>query len=348
MLGQSAKFVQLHPDSVKALRAGKKIPGSDGFYRMMTRGADGKFLQQLQWKSTALGPQRLMALQMVAVQIALTTAIAEVDESVRRVEGKVDELLRLAEANRAGDVLGNHTTISRTLAYLEKNGSLPDALWDSVATLGPALNVTVEQLRNYVTRTLQSFDSELPVKERAALLRRAAEESRLGDTLDLLIVTEESLYRWQRILLARVEDTEPEHLPQVIQEARELLANQLLEDGNLYQRAKQVLDTVGKPDAKEGYRIRPVRELAQHRTRLRGDLDNFARARRHQVLAWEEFKNPGIRDATSARVQAVKHNTGRALAAAGGGLIRISDYFADKPSEKEPADKDEPGSEEVT
>ncbi|MBX7435454.1 hypothetical protein JDV09_25660 [Mycobacterium sp. Y57] len=342
MMGQSAKFVQLHPDSVKALTVGKRIPGSDGFYRMMTRGTDGKFLQQLQWKSTAVNPQRLMALQMVAVQIALTTAIAQVDESVRRVEGKVDELLRLAEADRAGDVLGNHTTISRALAYLEKNGPLPDAIWDSIAALGPALNVTVEQLRNYVTRTLQSFNSDFPVKERAALLRRAAEESQLGDTLDLLIVTEESLYRWQRILLARVEDNEPEHLPQVIQEARELLAHQLVEDGKLYQRAKQVLDTVSKPDAKEGFRIRAIHELGQHRTKLRGDLDHFAQARHQQVLGWEEFTDPRIRDAASARVQAVKHNAGRALAAAGGGLIRISDYLTEKPAEKEAETLDEP------
>jgi hypothetical protein len=109
-----------------------------------------------------------------------------------------------------------------------------------------------------------------------------------------------------------------------------------------------VLDTVGKPDAKEGFRIRSVHELAQHRTKLRSDLDVFAQARRHQVLAWEEFKNPRIRDAASARVQAVKHSTGRALAAAGGGLIRISDYLAEKPANKEHDGKDQWGSEEVT
>jgi hypothetical protein len=36
-LGQSGKFVQLHSESVEALRVGGRIPGSDGFYRMMTR-----------------------------------------------------------------------------------------------------------------------------------------------------------------------------------------------------------------------------------------------------------------------------------------------------------------------
>src|SRR5262245_23638669 len=93
-LGQSAKFVQLHPESVKAIQKGQLIPGTDGFYRMMTRGADKQFVSQLQWKHANVSSARMMSLQMVAVQLALKTAIAEVEESVHRVEGKVEEVLR--------------------------------------------------------------------------------------------------------------------------------------------------------------------------------------------------------------------------------------------------------------
>ena len=75
-LGQSAKFVQLHPESIKAIQKGRLIPGTDGFYRMMTRGADKKFLSQLQWKPAHLTPARMMSLQMGAVQLALKSAIA--------------------------------------------------------------------------------------------------------------------------------------------------------------------------------------------------------------------------------------------------------------------------------
>lgn len=102
-LGQSAKFVQLHPESIEAIRKGRLISGTGGFFRMVTRGADGKFVKQLQWKQTNVNPARLMSLQMVAVQLALTSAIAEVEESVKHVEGKVEEVLRLAHANRSGD-----------------------------------------------------------------------------------------------------------------------------------------------------------------------------------------------------------------------------------------------------
>lgn len=66
ILGQSGKFVQLQPDSVTAIRQGNLIPGTDGFFRMMTRSADNKFVQQLRWKPTSVNPQRLMAIQTVA------------------------------------------------------------------------------------------------------------------------------------------------------------------------------------------------------------------------------------------------------------------------------------------
>jgi hypothetical protein len=334
VLGESGKFVQLHPESVKALQVGNWIPGTDGYFRMMTRTADGTFLQQLQWSPASIGPTQLMSLQMVAVQIALKSAIAEVEEAVRRVEGKVEAVLELADASRAGDVLGNHLTIRRAVEFLDKHGELPDADWDSVAGLGPALNVTVEQLRNHVTRLLDSFDRDLPVQDRAAKLRRAVEDNRLGETLSLLIVAEESLYRWQRLRLARVEAKQPEHLQRVIDDARELLAHQLAEDGKVYRTAKELLDDFAKPEAIEGFRFLSVRGLAKQRAKLRDELDGFAEARRHQVESWENVETPSVLDAASAVIDAAKVSTSRALAAASEGLLRVSDYLADKPKEE--------------
>lgn len=141
--------MQLHPESAKALRVGWMIPGDDGFFRMMTRGVDGRFVEQLQWKPTALDPHRLISMQMIAVQLALKSAIADVAESVRRVEDTVGAVLQLAQADRAGDVLGDNLTITRQVAYLEKHGSLPDTYWESIAGLGPAPNATVERMRNH-------------------------------------------------------------------------------------------------------------------------------------------------------------------------------------------------------
>ena len=341
VLGESGKFVQLHPDSIAALKVGNWIPGTDGFFRMTTRTADGTFLQQLQWAPASVGPTQMMSLQMVAVQVALKAAIAEVEEAVRRVEGKVETVLQLAEAGRAGDVLGNHLTLRRAVDFLERHGSLPDADWESLAGLGPALNVTVEQLRGYVTRLLDSLDKDLPVQDRAEKLRRAVDDNRLGETLSLLVVAEESLYKWQRLRLARVEATEPQHLQRVIDDARELLAHQLAEDGNLYRSAKELLDHFAKPEAIEGFRFFSVRELSKQRSKLREELDRFAEARRHQVEEWDAVDTPSVLDAASAVVDAAMGSASKALGAAGQGLIRFSEYLVEKGSDDE-ADAVEP------
>ena len=63
----------------------------------------------------------------------------------------------------------------------------------------------------------------------------------------------------------------------MIDDARELLAHQLAEDGNLYRSAKELLDHFAKPEAIEGFRFFSVRELSKQRSKLREELDRFAR-----------------------------------------------------------------------
>ncbi|MCH9733552.1 MAG: hypothetical protein K0U78_03210 [Actinomycetia bacterium] len=329
-LAESGKFVQLHPDSVNALRVGKWIPGTDGYYRMMTRGTDGAFLQQLQWAPTQIAPPQMLAVQLIATQLALKAAITDVEEAVRRVEGKVDSLLNLAQASRAGDVLGNHLSIRRATDFLDRHGVLPDADWEALAGLGPALNVTVEQLRNHVMRVLDSFDSALPVQDRAAKLSAAVDEKQFGETLSLLVVAEDSLYRWQLLRLARVGDKEPQHRQRVIDDLNELIRHQLVEDGALYREARNLLDDFAKPERIEGFRVRSVRKLAKYRSLLRDELDRFAQARRHQVEEWSHLETPSMLDAAAAVVDAVSDSAHKAVGAAGHGLIRIGEYLADK------------------
>ncbi len=304
-LGQSAKFVQLHPESVKAISKDQLVPGTDGFYRMMTRGADKKFVSQLQWKQANLTPTRMMSLQMVAVQLALKSAIAEVEQSVQRVEGKVEEVLRLAHANRSGDVLGDRVTIDRMVAYLDRNGSFSDADWDSISGIGPALNRTVEQLRHHADRTLQSFDPSKPIQERASFIVNAVDSNQLGETLSLLVVAQESLFKWQRLRLARVEATQPEHIQQVLDDARDLLVRQLVEDHALFQRAREILDAVAKTEAIDGFRFWSVQGLQRSLPLLRSDLDRFGKSRRAHMQEWQDFKAPTAREAANAAIERV-------------------------------------------
>ncbi len=353
-LGQSAKFVQLHPDSVKAIQKGQLIPGTDGFYRMMTRGADKKFVSQLQWKNANLTPTRMMSLQMVAVQLALKSAIAEVEESVRRVEGKVEEVLRLAHANRSGDVLGDRVTVDRMVAYLDRHGSFSDADWDAIAGIGPALNRTVEQLRHHADRTLRSFDPAKPVQDRAEFIVNAVDNNQLGETLSLLVVAQESLFKWQRLRIARVEATQPQHLQQVLDDARDLLARQLAEDGALFQRARDILEAVAKTEAIDGLRFWSVGNLDRSLPALREDLDRFAKARRAQLQEWSEFKAPTAFEGASAAVDLVSDTATKglevasgaataALGAASEGIDRISGFFGRSRDKSKVRRQDTPG-----
>ena len=339
LLADSGKFIQLHPDSLNVLRNGDLIPGSDGFFRMTTRAEDGQFLAHLQWHPALLGPEVMMSAQMIAVQMALKSAVAQVEDAVRRVEDKVELVLEVARAQRAGDVLGNNLTISRMVDSLEKYGSLPDAYWDSVAALGPALNITVEQLRNHVRRILASFDHTLPVQQRAEKLLNAIDDNRLGDTLSLLVITEESLHKWQRLNLARIESTQPEQLLRAIDEARELIDHHLREDIHIYRNAKEILDRFAKSKAIDGFRFSAVRELDKQRRALRDELDRFARTRQHQVDTWEDFHIPSLFDAAFATIEAAATTTNRALAAVGRGLVclgvQLAEPFRDKRTEEQ-------------
>ncbi|WP_234787910.1 hypothetical protein [Mycolicibacter sinensis] len=341
ILGQSGKYVQLHPDSIKAVQQGRLIPGTDGFFRMTTRGAGNKFVEQLQWRPTAMGPQTLVSAQMVAMQLALKSAIAEVENAVRRVEGKVEQVLQLAQADRAGDVLGTHAVVSRKVSYLEKHGSLPDADWDAVAGLGPALNITIERLRSHVTRVLDSLAPGLPVQERANKLKAVVSDSLIDETLSLLVVAEESLYKWQRVRLARIEANEVDHLSHAIDDARDLLMHHLSEDAKLYRRARDVIDAFAKTDAIDGFRFVSVKQLARDRNKLQADLGAFAKARRNQVDIWTAFEAPSIGDAAEAGVELAKETARKALAAAGQGLINISERLAQRAAEKQPMEKRE-------
>ncbi|KUI09914.1 hypothetical protein AU190_05745 [Mycolicibacterium acapulense] len=330
IFAQHGQFVQLSARSMEAIRAGNLMPGDPGFYRMTTVDNAGQFLQQLQWRPVSLGPTEMLSVQMIAVQMALKMAIAEVNDSISRVEGKVESVLKLVEANRIGDVKGHHATVERMARNLDNGGALPATDWQSIAALGPDLIVTVERLRAHALRTLDDFDASRPVQERAEILRQAVEENRLGETLNLLVVAEESLNKWQRLRLARVQDVEPEHREQVVADAFDLLATQVAEDGQLYARAAEVLESYRRTNRIDGFRYWSVRDVAKHSKQLQDDLDAFARARRHQLAQWQDFSTPSVRDAAGHVLAVAGDYAGRALNAANERITSATGLWSDE------------------
>ena len=317
---QAGQFVRLSPDSVQALKTYKVLPGDSGFFRMTVVDEAGKFRQQLQWQKVPLGPTQALSMQLLAVQVALEVAIASVNESIARVEGKVEQVLVLAQASRVGDVVGHFVTLDRLVTTLDEHGALPTADWESVAGLRPTLSVTIERLREHVKRTLAGFDATRPVQDRADYLRRAIEENRLGESLHLLVVSEQSLYLWQRLRIARVQATEPQHLQMVLDDARAVLAEHFERDGELLVHARSELSHFAKMQRLDGFRWGATHNLKHDIVKLKDDLDDFAQARGSQVMGWTEHESPSVVDAL-AEVGSRAASAGGAVAGAAGKAI---------------------------
>jgi len=170
------------------------------------------------------------ALAAIAVRSALADMTREITAAVERVEGKADDLLRLANADRAGDVSGQYRMLARMVRALDEGTQLSATDWSTVASMGPGLEVTVERLRGYLLRLVRGLPAGLPADERADRLGRAADEGRLGEMLRMLIVAEQSLYLWQRLRVERVLSAEPEHLDHAVISAHATLAEHLTAD----------------------------------------------------------------------------------------------------------------------
>lgn len=282
----SGTYVRLSPASWELLKTSQLVPGADGFFRMFTHTQAGKIAGQLQWKVVPLGPQAAIALQSFAATTALRAAIASVEDAVERVEGKVEAVLALASAERTGDVLGHHYALAHTVELVSRSGRLPSADWESVAGLGPVLTAAVEKLRSHARILIESLDPNLPAQERANKLKIAVKDGRLGETLQLLLIAEDSLYLWQTLRVERVSATEPDSLAAVSDSARTQLREHANSDQQLLEDLATRLTSYAAIRPLELHRKLSARHLAKDLTSLRADLDSFATQRQLQIAEW--------------------------------------------------------------
>ena len=75
---------------------------------------------------------------------------------------------------------------------------------------------------------------------------------------------------------------------------------------------------------------------------MRKDLDAFATARRNQITDWSESRPPSFMQAASAAFDVAADKTGRALTAAGSGLVKLGKYLIEKPRGNEEVTGDKP------
>jgi phytoene dehydrogenase-like protein len=93
------EYIEFSDRAIKLLKKHGAIATKDGNFRSFVR--NGRAIAgNLDWKPVNLGPEQALSLQAAAGQLALRAAIREVTVALERIEGKIDKLAHLAEAER--------------------------------------------------------------------------------------------------------------------------------------------------------------------------------------------------------------------------------------------------------
>lgn len=250
----------------KLLEAHGPIPTKDGNYRSFVH--DGKALAgHLDWKPVNLGPEQALSLQAAAGQLALRAAIREVTVALERIEGKIDELADLAEAERLGAVVADRATLQPLVDRVRSSGKLSGTDWATVAPLGPWIARDVETLRAYILRQLKD------VRASSLVRRRAGEAEDLTDRLlresvALLVVAEQNYTLWQELRLAHAVNHEPAATAAVTSDIHKQLAALAHADQGLVAILQDVADRLTSPTGYEGLAPLQKRRLRTHVDRL--------------------------------------------------------------------------------
>ncbi|MEV4156523.1 hypothetical protein AB0J48_26230 [Nocardia salmonicida] len=264
--------------------------------------------------AAAVMPQLLA---LTALEMAMNAQFDAISEQLDVIEDKVDEVLRLASAERVGDVYGHHRLLSRRVQAVASGDALTATDWSSIAALGADLEVGVERLRMHAFKQLETLDVGAGPGKRADQLDAMMRKNRLGETLQLLVVAQKSLFLWQQLRLEQVRIVEAEHLDQTIMSARATLREHYLADVDLVARLREALDTHAVLRIAEAHHKLAARSMTKRRQDLSELLDRFGQARNLQLAQWDGSEHATLSEALAAaktKTAAILNSSRRQLA----------------------------------
>lgn len=317
------------------VESARRARGTTVTYHRMVRDSNGTIRSNARIPApgaAAIAPQMAV---LMAVEAAISAQFDQIHEHLDVIEDKVDEVLRLAAAERLGDIYGHHRVLARKARAMADGDALTATDWSSLAGLGPDLEVGVERLRMHASKQAETLDSCLGPGKRAEQLEAMVRKNRLGETLQLLVVAQKSLFLWQRLRLEQVRVTEPEHFEQTIASARNILREQYRADVDLVVGLRELLTTHAVPKTSEAHHKLVSRSLTKHRQELESMLDQFVQARNLQLATWEGRDHATIAEAmiaAKAKAAALATSGRRQLARGGAGIVAWIDPDAKKPA----------------
>ncbi|HJP58726.1 MAG TPA: hypothetical protein VJ865_01955 [Gemmatimonadaceae bacterium] len=283
-------------------QAAKPTSGTVVTFHQMTRSAStGKILANPQVAPAVLVPGAgEILLGLAALEMALAQMADRIDARLDVIEDKVDDILRLASAQRLGDVYGHLRLLKRRVNEIDSGATMTDTDWSSIAALGADLEVGIERLRHHAVQLLSELHVQDSADKRADQLKKAVNKGMLGETLRLLLVSQQSLYLWQKLRLERVRVSEPEFLAQTLDSARMTLREHLDADRGLASSLRRALDAHAVLRVTEVHRQMAGRTLTKYREPLARTVDSFIDARTLQVDDWLGGDHASVREALVA------------------------------------------------
>jgi hypothetical protein len=271
----SGEYLRLAPESVAKLQElGLTFEGPG-----VARHAGGQIAAHLDFESVSLAAEQALALQTVAVTLALRSAIANVQEAVERVEGKVDRINQVLSARLKGDVIGTYRELLRVVTKTNKNGFMLPEDWDGVASVRLKISQDLETLRAFVHEQAGALSSDESVPKRQARLRSFTSESgHVSDVLSLIVVAEKSLQLYEYLKIQAVQSRDPALVPGLVEEARDAMAAQRMRDEELILVLRAAIERVRLIEPLEVHRIFSKKDLDKHARQLDARVFEFAEA----------------------------------------------------------------------
>ena len=311
----SCDYVRFTDRAAALLQEHGAVPSGDGAFWSFVRDKAG-FAGNLDWKQVDIGPERALSLQAAAVGLALRTAIKQVEAAVERVEGKVDRVAKLVQAERLGTAVGNHRTLTAIVERVRAEGTISTTDWSSVASLGPAIVEDIEALRAYARSELSEAKGGWRTRGRADDAVELLEHDLVVESVGLLVIAEHNLSLWQELRVANVRAHEPQHLASALDDAHAALDAQRAHDRQLLDEFGSVVVALTTPARHDGLAPLQSQRLTKASERLDDLASWFAEQRTLDFVPLERDSRPGWKES-------IGHVAGRVGETASGVLSRI-------------------------
>lgn len=268
------EYIEFSERAVELLRKNKVVPSQGGYFYGIVKKA-GKFAGNLDFKKVNLGPEQALSMQVAAGQLALKAAIKDVLVALDRIEGKVDKLAKLAQAERLGAVLGDRATLHPLVDRVRSTGKLSGTDWATIASLGPLIARDIETLRAHILRELADVDAGSFVRDRAEEAEDLTDRL-LKESVALLVVAEQNYALWQELRLAQAVNHEIHAVEAVTHDIRQQLAALTTADQRVVDTLARVLLALTESTGYEGFAPLQKRKLSDHERQINGVMNWFA------------------------------------------------------------------------